>query len=389
MRAFDWLMFATVLAGYAMRKCLKPQVLEVFLRMTECLSTLAQREHSASDEVWRGIRLSVVEFLCLLELYMPKTELTIVFHLLLHAADHIRLWGPAPSYWMFPFERFLGFLSRHIKNRARVPANVTQFYRQFSYVQSQRDTIRECLQQSASGVEYHDFVFKGGASAGGSSTYGNTAVSLHGAVQERSLEADGIIYQQLCTALKWEHEKYRKMDAEFRADRESKAKSLAEWAQSRGLSEADKRIALGPNPRVQIRSMATVRGVDFRAAAIESKRNSRSSFFSFTSLDSKEVERKEYGRVLAFYDVQFAGTRQLLAQVEIYACVEDEVLSDHGEIQFALPAVDTRRVDNNRHFLPLYKITGKIILAPPDDRLDLPIAQRLTGRCFVLHYLDC
>lgn len=51
--------------------------------------------------------------------------------------------------------------------------------------------------------------------------------------------------------------------------------------------------------------------------------------------------------------------------------------------------VDTRKIDYKRHVLQLVDLRGKVILAPPDERLDHSEPERLTGPCFVLHYMSC
>jgi len=61
MRAFDWLLFAQVLAGFAMRDCMDPILLHVFLRFTECISRLVARDHVTAEP--HALQLSVVGFL--------------------------------------------------------------------------------------------------------------------------------------------------------------------------------------------------------------------------------------------------------------------------------------------------------------------------------------
>lgn len=59
----------------------------------------------------------------------PPTEHAIVMHLLVfHMPATIRKWGPARSYWCFPFERMIGKLSSSIKNRRTPEINLVNRY---------------------------------------------------------------------------------------------------------------------------------------------------------------------------------------------------------------------------------------------------------------------
>ncbi len=92
--------------------------------------------------------------LCLLELYYPATELTIMFHLLLHCVFYQQLWGPIPRFWFFATERMLGFLSRKIKTRLHPEANVTRFYLQFRACAEHRREIERALSASPNARRY-------------------------------------------------------------------------------------------------------------------------------------------------------------------------------------------------------------------------------------------
>ena len=49
----------------------------------------------------------------------PPTEHAIVFHLLIEIHHSVRVLGSVYYYWMYPFERAVGFLSRKLHDRAR------------------------------------------------------------------------------------------------------------------------------------------------------------------------------------------------------------------------------------------------------------------------------
>lgn len=325
MRAFDWLLFAQVLATFAFRDALCPILLHVFLRFTESITRILAREHTVSE--LDGLQQSVVEFLSLLEAHFPATELTIVFHLMLHLVDHIRVWGPLSSVWMFPYERFLGFLCRTIKNRAHVAATATRFYLMYSFIQSKRSSIQTFMSQSCVGPDYARLLHRSRRLVSGpdamNDRYGCGDVRVRGVCKERKLEA--LEYKHLCAGLEWVDPDFRRLCKEYKqavARSETKAATMAEWIPVRVLTDKEKSVIGGPSSRVRVYPQATVRAVDFRSAASEAGMRSRTSYFSFTSLDEKDVLRTETGRILQIWEVFFNGVWTPFVQCEIYASIE-------------------------------------------------------------------
>jgi len=92
MRAHDWLVLVTVLSVFAFRSSMHSPLLHVFLRFCEVMVRLTARVVSPQD--LDRLQLDVVECLCLVELHLPQSELTILFHLLLHGVHYIRISGP-------------------------------------------------------------------------------------------------------------------------------------------------------------------------------------------------------------------------------------------------------------------------------------------------------
>ena len=390
MRAIDWLLFAQVLASYSMRGSFDSTMLHVFLRFTECISRLLARQHESLEEL-RVLEESVVEFLALFELRYPKTELAIIFHAMLHLVNHIQFWGPLPSIWMFPYERFLGFLCRTIKNRTYGAATVTRFYLLYSHVQRQRHLIHSFMTNSAVSEDYLKLSMKGNRLEGGADAmqtrYGTPALTLLGQYTERTLDVTE--RRLLCDALRWLSPTYKSLCEEFEGARVDSI-SMDEWVPVRALSVAERQVIGGPSARVRVYPRVSVRGVEFRSASSEAKMHSRSSYFGFTSLDEKEVLRSEYGRILDIWEVFFDNKWQGFARVEIYKAIDPAPIGPelHG-LSFELERVDTQSVDRRRRVLELGVIRSQVILAPPDERLRTSEADRLQGLCFVLNYASC
>ena len=107
MRAHDWMVFLTTLIGYSLRGVLSDPWLNVFLPIGQAVcGLLSRRVYLDSLD---ALDVEVAESLALFERYFSKTELTIIFHLTIHAVHYLKRWGPFCSYWMFPCERFIAF----------------------------------------------------------------------------------------------------------------------------------------------------------------------------------------------------------------------------------------------------------------------------------------
>jgi hypothetical protein len=52
-----------------------------------------------------------------------------VLHLLIHLVENMAYWGPVSTFWMFPFERFIGYLNKNTRNRLAPEANMIMFHR--------------------------------------------------------------------------------------------------------------------------------------------------------------------------------------------------------------------------------------------------------------------
>ena len=101
---------------------LKPITYETMCELCDCLSFLSGGcIVTASLEPFRQ---KLVECLWKFEQVFPATEHAIVFHLLVHVYDSIKAFGPVHAYWMYPFERFLGSLTRKMHDRAHPETNL-------------------------------------------------------------------------------------------------------------------------------------------------------------------------------------------------------------------------------------------------------------------------
>ena len=75
---------------------------------------------SENRETIDEVKLEVVEALCFAEAYLPRTELPVMFHLLLHVPDAIYRWNAVRNFWTFFGERcgllFSLCFNQHLQN---------------------------------------------------------------------------------------------------------------------------------------------------------------------------------------------------------------------------------------------------------------------------------
>ena len=71
---------------------------------TKCLMMNSAADSDNRDEM-DMLKLSVTEALCKCEAQLPKTELAVMFHVLLHVPDSIYRWNNVRNFWSFFGER--------------------------------------------------------------------------------------------------------------------------------------------------------------------------------------------------------------------------------------------------------------------------------------------
>lgn len=317
MRAHDWMMLVTVLAVYAFRDTLPTATLHIFLRYCEVMTALTARTAIVAE--LDALQLSVVECLSLIELHLPNSEMTIIFHLLLHCVHYIRLWGPISSFWMYPMERYVGFLARGISNRSRPTAMLTRFYRFFNIGEFFRPDFEYLLRSSPAGAAYLDRLSESAPSDGleiMAHPFSPHIPKLLGVPSSFTMSDLDLMalqttfrlvhgrYELLCST--YEQERKLHLNEAKLAKRSSYFPAMATWVPSTiTLSNSDKSLIWGPNAQVRKFPRAEIGAIKFRSAEAERHLTSRGSFFSFdSSFDEKTVFR-EYGRVLYFCEVKF------------------------------------------------------------------------------------
>ncbi|GJX27686.1 uncharacterized protein Tco_0235765 [Tanacetum coccineum] len=76
------------------------------------------------DEWQRDIILT----LCQLEMYFPPSFFNVMVHLVSHIIEEIKALGPIFLHYMYPFERYMGFLKGCVRNRSRPEGSIVEGY---------------------------------------------------------------------------------------------------------------------------------------------------------------------------------------------------------------------------------------------------------------------
>ncbi|XP_020266413.1 uncharacterized protein LOC109841901 [Asparagus officinalis] len=77
---------------------------------------------------FKALKGEMNETLCKMEIFFPPSFFTVMVHLTHHLVDEALLGGPVNYRWMYPMERYLGFLKRIMQNRAHPEGSIADHY---------------------------------------------------------------------------------------------------------------------------------------------------------------------------------------------------------------------------------------------------------------------
>ena len=108
---------------------LPDDVLGPLVELSEFFRNLCSSELQVSmlEEMHKNIAV----ILCKLETVFPPGFWNVMEHLPIHLAEEALLGGPVQYRWMYPFERYFGWLKPTAKNKARVEASMVHAYLAF------------------------------------------------------------------------------------------------------------------------------------------------------------------------------------------------------------------------------------------------------------------
>lgn len=114
LKAHDWLVLMHSAGRYLLRDVFPAGsdrsrcILALQEACAMCLSATSSYNSENREEIDR-VKQRVIEALCLVEACVPRTELPVMFHLLLHVSDAIYRWNAVRNFWCFFNERSVKF----------------------------------------------------------------------------------------------------------------------------------------------------------------------------------------------------------------------------------------------------------------------------------------
>ena len=109
-KTHDWMQLVLWCGDYVFHDLfpLEPLRMKALHALSDVLRDLINAT-SAFDSERRdnieGLKLRLVETMCLCEVELPSTELSVLFHVIIHMPDCIRRWNSVRNFWCFFSER--------------------------------------------------------------------------------------------------------------------------------------------------------------------------------------------------------------------------------------------------------------------------------------------
>ncbi|XP_078609813.1 uncharacterized protein LOC144881039 isoform X2 [Branchiostoma floridae x Branchiostoma japonicum] len=130
LKSHQWMKIGTRgILKYVLRELLGEQQLESLHKLLDCLRVICSQEISQRETQQLASMVPVA--LADMEKYWPLCLNSIMMHLHQHIADYLSKYGPAPSIWMFSFERCNQFMTTRIKKRDTPEVNMMETFRIF------------------------------------------------------------------------------------------------------------------------------------------------------------------------------------------------------------------------------------------------------------------
>ncbi|GKC67063.1 ulp1 protease family, C-terminal catalytic domain-containing protein, partial [Tanacetum coccineum] len=126
MKSHDCHVLLTQMIPIAIRGLMPPQVRQTITKLCLFFNMIHSKvlDHEKLEELQRDIIL----ILCQLEMYFPPSFFDVMVHLVSHIVEEIKIAGPVFLRYMYPFERYMGFLKGYVRNRYRPEGSIIQGY---------------------------------------------------------------------------------------------------------------------------------------------------------------------------------------------------------------------------------------------------------------------
>ena len=126
MKSHDCHVLMTHMLPIAIRGILQPQIRHTITKLCLFFNNIHSKVIDTDDlEKWqKDIFVTLSE----LEMHFPPSFFDVMVHLISHIVKEIKACGPVFQRYMYPFERFMGFLKGHVRNRHRPEGSIVEGY---------------------------------------------------------------------------------------------------------------------------------------------------------------------------------------------------------------------------------------------------------------------
>ncbi|KAI3682163.1 hypothetical protein L2E82_50097 [Cichorium intybus] len=126
MKSHDCHVLMTHMIPIAIRGILPENVRHTITKL--CLFFNMIHSKMIDPEVLDSWQRDIIITLCQLEIYFPPSFFDIMVHLISHIVREIKACGPVFLRYMYPFERYMGFLKGYVRNRYRPEGSIVEGY---------------------------------------------------------------------------------------------------------------------------------------------------------------------------------------------------------------------------------------------------------------------
>ncbi|GJZ67715.1 hypothetical protein Tco_0630955 [Tanacetum coccineum] len=126
MKSHDCHVLLMQMIPIAIRGVMPPPVRQTITKLCPFFNMIHSKviDHEKLDELQRDNIL----ILCQLEMYFLPSFFDVMVLLMSHIVEEIKLAGPVFLWYMYPFERYMGFLKGYVRNRYRPEGSIVQGY---------------------------------------------------------------------------------------------------------------------------------------------------------------------------------------------------------------------------------------------------------------------
>lgn len=145
MKAAEKLFFMLHIGEYVLQDCYSRECGEVVIRFFKIVRKAMC--WVVDPTKLESLYQDIAEWLSLHELRFPSTEMSSVFHRVLHIPKTMEKTCPLFVTWMFPYDRYLAYLTIWIKNKRHPEENILSVYRLMRVTSSNRHILLQQMHQ--------------------------------------------------------------------------------------------------------------------------------------------------------------------------------------------------------------------------------------------------